>query len=1248
MRILSHTGSLQLSATRLTRPALLRTWLWCALRCVFALSLCPCALFGQGRREVIRGLVTNDSGAIVPGAIILVTTAPNRETIRGTSDSLGMFALVIPNGQGDYLLHVSIPTHKPFRKRIVRSPTAAASDSSYEINVQLAAAAQELAPVRIEASRPKPSRDAERGAGVGGAENIPDMFLGAIIPEQLGDIAAIAATGSGINPVTGGYSALGLSPGQNSATLNGMAFSGAALPRDAPVRTRVATTAYDPARGWFSGANASIDVIAGGLYAFRNAHATLDAPQLQYGEASGSSSNGFTMGNLSLGGSGPINDDDKYFYSYGVQARQRMAPLTSLTQADPLLLARTGVARDSVVRLFQLLETQGLSIALKHSKSALTTRNLSGLARFDRSPYDRVTLAPSKSTLAVILFGDLARSEPVAIATTATSGHGGRRSNAAAQILGLYSTYFGDDYLTELRSGLSLSRQEAAPELEIPDASVFVSSDLGGNYVTSNALSFGGNSSLESSSKQWTWETISETQFYPARGAAHRIKVTANARLDGYGDSDGNNSLGTFTFASLSDLAANKPTLYTRHIGAHLREGGEWNGFIAIGDLWRVGPSLQVLYGIRAEANAFTANPSVDQDVAQALGARTDAVPNSWHVSPRLGFTWVRRGAANAGAIRFNPMGQFNLAPTSYLRGGIGEFRGLLPAALITDGFGASRGAQGGRQISCFGAAAPSPDWAGYLTGASAPSHCAANASAALTDTLAERHVVDPAFSPPRSWRGNLSYASQTRWLTYSIEGIYSLNLDQPGAININLHAAPSFVTADEARPVFLPEAAIASSSGVLAPAAARLASQLGPVISQVSNLKSVSRQLTIAIAPDLFGVSNVYASLAYTLSNVRAFENGFDATTFGDPMVREWSRSRFDIRHSVLMRAGLSKGGVTFTVFGRAQSGVPFTPLISQDVNGDGFRNDRAFVHSPTGTQGMAEAAAMRALLESSRPRIRSCLTTQFDKVAARGSCEGPWNIAMNGQLTMSGPAMHLPARVSAVALSIANPIAGVDQLLHGSEHLHGWGLQLSPDPILYNVRGFDAQARQFKYELNSHFGSADPQRSLERTPFRLTIDVSVNLGREITLQQLERSLRPGRAGRPGSPFTVAELQRRYARNVPDPYDAILRETDSLLLSSQQVLELRRAQARLQAETDSLWRGLAVYLSGLGDTYDAKAALDRQEHTIADVWTTIWADARRTLPLALSPVQLGIVPGIANALLRSEVPYRPGGRTLR
>ena len=54
------------------------------------------------------------------------------------------------------------------------------------------------------------------------------------------------------------------------------------------------------------------------------------------------------------------------------------------------------------------------------------------------------------------------------------------------------------------------------------------------------------------------------------------------------------------------------------------------------------------------------------------------------------------------------------------------------------------------------------------------------------------------------------------------------------------------------------------------------------------------------------------------------------------------------------------------------------------------------------------------------------------------------------------------------------------------------------SADPRLLYVTGFDANTRQFQYQVNPKFGTTRPNAVALYNPFRITLDVSIEMTRE------------------------------------------------------------------------------------------------------------------------------------------------------
>ncbi|MEP6763945.1 MAG: hypothetical protein ABJB66_06525 [Gemmatimonadaceae bacterium] len=195
----------------------------------------------------------------------------------------------------------------------------------------------------------------------------------------------------------------------------------------------------------------------------------------------------------------------------------------------------------------------------------------------------------------------------------------------------------------------------------------------------------------------------------------------------------------------------------------------------------------------------------------------------------------------------------------------------------------------------------------------------------------------------------------------------------------------------------------------------------------------------------------------------------------------------------------------------------------------------------------------------------------------------------------------------------------------------------------MLYSVRGFNAGTRQFQYTVNPRFGSVITSNTIGRAPFRMTLDVAMDLGKPVPMQQLNQWLRPGRGGNSAPKLSAADLKKRYERNVPDPFKLVLQDTDSLLVNRAQVEALMRAQPAYRAKMDSLWTALATDMAALGDHYNDASALKRQESAIDSGWEFTRIAVQAFVAPTLNTIQLGLLPGWVAALYLTDkpTPYR-------
>jgi hypothetical protein len=197
-----------------------------------------------------------------------------------------------------------------------------------------------------------------------------------------------------------------------------------------------------------------------------------------------------------------------------------------------------------------------------------------------------------------------------------------------------------------------------------------------------------------------------------------------------------------------------------------------------------------------------------------------------------------------------------------------------------------------------------------------------------------------------------------------------------------------------------------------------------------------------------------------------------------------------------------------------------------------------------------------------------------------------------MSARIAVMPGAGKLPDRAT-ISLGVANPLTGLDALVHGSGNLHGWGQSQFVDPTLMYVRGFDATTNQYKYEVNPRFGANRQANSVNRAPMQLTLDVRIDVGPERERQDLNLALRNGRTGR-GQKLNENALKQRYVRSYPNPFEQMLRQHDSLGLSDEVSDSIAILNKRYSAIIDSIWTPVAKYLAALEKEYDLNVAYDR------------------------------------------------------
>lgn len=1147
------------------------------------------------RPEIIRGRVTNDSGRVLSAVTVIATMAPDRTFLQAITDTAGRYEIRFDRGTGDYLVYAAPVGYRAFRRRVALSPDSA----TITVDIRLTADATLLAAVRVSAPKPRPIPDGAFTRDPTAAENYTNGVNGMVSPDQLGDLAALAATVPGISVGPDGRLVAFGMPGQISTTYNGMSMVGSAMPRDTRMSVSVLTSAYDPSIGGFGAGRINVTMAQGGRVNEAFGHMSLDAPALQYSDpVSERLGQRFSQGVVSSLADGPIGERDAW-YNTGLQAQRFSADARSLLDAQRDVSTLAGVAPDSVARLRQIAGTQGIPLIAGGVPGSRINQGASFVGRLDayRDPMRYREFwknAVNFTTLASISTSDAPGSGP-----TTSPAFGGSSTTASGQGIAQY-LHSGPSWSAEVTSSLGGTRSWSNPYLDLPAARVRVLSQLDSSDPVTGSFAIGGNPSPSATTSSGLWETVGYAHVYA--GNQHKMKLYGRSKFDEITAGQSASSLGTFAYNSLADLESNRPASFTRAFAAPTRSASSWLGAFSAGDLWQVSPTFQLQPGVRFEANRFLGTPIANPAVATTFGVSNTSMPNTVHASPRLGFAWTYRQDRITVPFGSNAVGRISLPPLGVLSGGIGEFRNDISAGSALGPISATGLADAAQQITCIGAAVPTPDWRGYARNPSAvPSQCAGGAAPVFSDATPSVQLFDPSYSLARSWRANIRWGGSYRQrLDYSIDAAYSYNTNQSGVRDLNFSGAQRFSLDDEGgRPVFAFPGSIVPATGIVATADARRSAAFGRVAELVSDLHSTARQITLMATPV---IDRTLVRVYYTLSDVQESARGFDGVTYGSPLALESSRSRFDVRHQINITFGRQIGSVGASLSWTLQSGAPYTPIVASDINGDGYANDRAFVFDPAQVADASVSNGLRPLLASAPSQARDCLLRQIGNPAGRNSCEGPWTGTMNAALSTSQ--FHaLGNRIFTASLNFTNPLAGLDQALHGGDHLHGWGTSAVPNPVLYTVRGFDPSNDRFQYVVNPRFGSTRSSETTLRAPFRVTLDVRIEMGEPIRETLFRRFLEISPIDKNHTPAPVDSLRSRLADHVGSYYQYFIRLRDSLLLTREQVERYQAADSVYQAKADVVWQELAEYIYARRDHPDLHDITDRLDKAFARVW---------------------------------------------
>jgi hypothetical protein len=583
------------------------------------------------------------------------------------------------------------------------------------------------------------------------------------------------------------------------------------------------------------------------------------------------------------------------------------------------------------------------------------------------------------------------------------------------------------------------------------------------------------------------------------RTGRHGFKVGGNVLIGGNANTFWGGGNGSYTFTSLTNFENGVINQYSRSLRACLaplvaNAVGELvvcpDYDVPIGefdyteyavyaqDEVEVTDALRVTAGLRYQGTSFPDDPQRQQIVADTFGFRNDFLPAFTGISPRLSFSYdFGRGEG-------------------VLRGGAALLVGRAPTVLAGNAVQTERPLL---QISCAGtAAAPTlnpatiSEMLGSTDGQRNPASCRTGAA---PSGRPEFTIFAEDFELPKTLKTSIGYerllATDTK---IGIDFVYSRATDQFTVKDLNLGArscqptqtagafrnrdyeniASCFTLANEgSRPVFVPRAGF-NPRAVFAGATANSRNTVNTfdrVYYNVSDGEAEAYDVTISVDQRIGSRLNFSANYGW----VHAYDNssfscctsneGFGTETtasnpnrigdFGDEDLG-WGISRFERRHTFasnfLWRAPY---GILLSGIWRSQSGLPYTPTVDGDINGDGQSfNDRAQVGGVQ-LNTAADTDKLNTLLSR-----HSCLQEQQGQIAARNSCRGPWFHSLN---------MRLSKEINTVRGQRVEILADVFNVLNGLNSDWGkWMDVFTASTNLYRAERFDQATGNVVYSVN------------------------------------------------------------------------------------------------------------------------------------------------------------------------------------
>jgi hypothetical protein len=973
----------------------LRNWLRAALALALLLNLSSLAA-AQVTTGSINGVVTDESGGVLPGATIMAVHGPTGTKYTAVSGAKGRYDILNVRVGGPYTVAVAMPGFKTATVNDLNIALGATVDVPFKLAVASLTETVEVvsdAGALINSTRTGPASNVAQEA----IENMPT------VSRSITDMARLSPhftpLGNG-----GGDGADVLSVGGRSARYNNVQIDGAnnndlfalagnsgnpggvtatqPISFDAIAEIQLVVAPYDVRQGGFSGGGINAITRSGtnefhgtAMYEWRSQSLVGDsAPTYSYNTgqqiAASRPLSTFSEKQATFSLGGPIKKDKAFFFINADFSRNKTPVGWS---ADGSSGQTFTVPKADLDRYLSILKNQygydpsaGVNTLGEYIRETPSNKVLVKLD-FNLSDKHRLTLRNNYTQPKT----DVGFPNNANFKTPDNYYQVNNTSNSTVAQLnstlgkGVNELRVNFQTIKDIRDGIG-----AFPSIRVDLTPAVCGSAT--CFITSGREAFSGANEL----RQKVFELTDDYTFHKGN---HEITIGTHDEFFHFENLFIRDNFGTYRFSSLDNFAAGVAQQYDYSFSATSdpRQAAKFSVHqfgLYSGDLWRVKPNFTINYGVRVDIPSFPDKPTANPAAVANFGYATDTVPAPKMWSPRAGFNWDVSGDAK-----------------SQLRGGLGVFAGRPPYVWLSNQYG-NTGVDFTRIGAAFNTASRIPFVAD-------PKNQPKTVTGAAAGTFTnEIDLVDPDFKYPQILRSNLAYDRQLGFwgLVGTVEGIYGKTLQDIDYQNLNFVKTAQTRVSD-GRPIFTKK--VSTLSDVI-------------FLTNTTQGKSwtVSGKLERPFRHNFYFSTSYLYGKSYSVNDGgsdQAASNFANNLVPGDSNAAPLTESRFSPGHRVNASASYNiklakKMNLTLSGYYNGQSGRPYTYLFTSDINGDS-KTGNDLVYYP---KSATEVNFTNGTYEQFDTYMQAAGAGKYKgQVIPKNSLRGPWTNGLDLSASLKVP---------------------------------------------------------------------------------------------------------------------------------------------------------------------------------------------------------------------------------------------------